>query len=218
MSCAGSDVLCVMPTGAGKSLCYQLPAAVQGGLTHRRLAADFADGRPGSAAARRGNPGGVAEQLAQRRMQREVMRRTREGFEGLLYVAPERSSPPNFQALIDAARSRNFSRSTKPTASASGATISGRNTRGSARCAQQLGSPPTIALTATATEDVRDDIIHQLGLREPTVVVTGFDRPNLSYESPPDRQGRREGRRCCSICCGRNRAADRLLLDAQGGG
>ncbi|MGH7178660.1 MAG: RecQ family ATP-dependent DNA helicase, partial [Tepidisphaeraceae bacterium] len=47
----------------------------------------------------------------------------------------------------------------------------------------QLGSPPTIALTATATEDVREDIIHGLQLRDPTVVVTGFDRPNLSYQS-----------------------------------
>ena len=48
---------------------------------------------------------------------------------------------------------------------------------------RQLGSPPCIALTATATEDVRNDIIHQLGLHEPTIVVTGFDRPNLSYQS-----------------------------------
>ena len=48
---------------------------------------------------------------------------------------------------------------------------------------KQLGSPPTIALTATATDDVRNDIIHQLELNEPRVYVTGFDRPNLRYES-----------------------------------
>jgi ATP-dependent DNA helicase RecQ len=48
---------------------------------------------------------------------------------------------------------------------------------------KKLGDPPTIALTATATDDVREDIIAQLGLREPTVVVTGFDRPGLLYES-----------------------------------
>src|SRR6185295_11795773 len=48
---------------------------------------------------------------------------------------------------------------------------------------KRLGSPPTIALTATATDDVRADIIHRLELREPSIVVTGFDRPNLAYES-----------------------------------
>ena len=48
---------------------------------------------------------------------------------------------------------------------------------------KKLGSPPTIALTATATDDVRGDIIHRLALREPSIVVTGFDRPNLAYES-----------------------------------
>ena len=47
---------------------------------------------------------------------------------------------------------------------------------------QRLGQPPTIALTATATEDVRNDIIHQLAVREPTEVDTGFDRPNVLYE------------------------------------
>src|SRR5262249_5305055 len=48
---------------------------------------------------------------------------------------------------------------------------------------KRLGIPPTIALTATATDDVRGDIIRGLGLREPTVVITGVDRPNLRYES-----------------------------------
>ena len=71
----------------------------------------------------------------------------------------------------------------KPTASANGATISAPNISASAKRRKILGTPPTIALTATATEDVRADIIHQLALRDPTVVVTGFDRPGLLYES-----------------------------------
>src|SRR5690606_27779587 len=64
---------------------------------------------------------------------------------------------------------------------------------------QRLGAPPTIALTATATADVRQDIINQLGLRQPSVFVTGFDRPNLLYESR-------------SI--GKTREKDHLLLQA----
>jgi len=48
---------------------------------------------------------------------------------------------------------------------------------------RQLGEPPTIALTATATDDVRQDIVHSLHLHEPSVVITGFDRPNLSYQA-----------------------------------
>src|SRR5207247_1573140 len=61
---------------------------------------------------------------------------------------------------------------------------------------RKLGAPTTIALTATATHDVRDDIIYQLELREPRIFVTGFDRPNLLDESRSiqkvrDKQGQR---------------------------
>ena len=48
---------------------------------------------------------------------------------------------------------------------------------------KRLGTPPTITLTATATEDVRADIIHRMELADPSIVITGFDRPNLAYES-----------------------------------
>ena len=72
---------------------------------------------------------------------------------------------------------------------------------------QKLGSPPCIALTATATEDVRDDIIRSIGLREPTIIVTGFDRPNLVYRMPTDRQGFGEGSGADPACAIRSREA-----------
>ena len=178
----GKDVLCVMPTGAGKSLCYQLPAVVQGGLTvvvsplislmedqvqqlrDEGIIAAFINSSLSAA------------------MKRETMQQLRDGFEGLLYVAPERFGAPDFQELVTRVRPKLLAIDEAHCISQWGHDFRPDYFRlGDIR--RQLGSPPCIALTATATEDVRNDIIRQLSLNEPTVVVTGFDRPNLSYQS-----------------------------------
>ena len=84
---------------------------------------------------------------------------------------------------------------------------------------RRLGNPPCIALTATATEDVRNDIIHLLDLREPTIVVTGFDRPNLSYQCRRVVEAGGEGRgQLIALLRQEPGSGDRLLRDAQGGG
>jgi ATP-dependent DNA helicase RecQ len=178
----GKDVLCVMPTGAGKSLCYQLPATLQGGLSIvvspliSLMEDQVQQLRDGGIIAAFLNSSLSVE------MRRQTMRELDEGFEGLLYVAPERFAAPDFQDLMRRIRPRLLAVDEAHCISQWGHDFRPDYYRlGEIR--KQLGSPPCIALTATATEDVRNDIIHQLGLKEPTVVVTGFDRPNLSYQS-----------------------------------
>src|SRR5205823_8766707 len=105
-----------------------------------------------------------------------------DGFTGLLYLAPERFFAGSFQNVMEELRPSLFAIDEAHCISQWGHDFRPEYSQlGEVR--RRLGSPPTIALTATATEEVRGDIIRQLGLRDPTVVVTGFDRPNLSYES-----------------------------------
>ena len=178
----GRDVLCVMPTGAGKSLCYQLPAAVQGGLTIvvSPLISLMED------QVQQLRDEGIAAAFLNSSltpsMRRQTLRELENGFDGLLYVAPERFGSIEFQELVNRLRPKFMAIDEAHCISQWGHDFRPEYYKlGEVR--RQLGSPPCIALTATATEDVRNDIIHQLQLREPSIVVTGFDRPNLSYQS-----------------------------------
>ncbi len=179
---AGRDVLCVMPTGAGKSLCYQLPAVVQGGLTIVvspliSLMADQVQQLRDEEI-----PAALLNSSLTPGMQREVINQLADGFEGLLYVAPERFAAPSFQSVLEKLNVKLFAVDEAHCVSQWGHDFRPEYAQlGAVR--ERLGSPPTIALTATATEDVRNDIMTALGLREPKIVITGFDRPNLSYES-----------------------------------
>jgi ATP-dependent DNA helicase RecQ len=177
----GKDVLCVMPTGAGKSLCYQLPAAISDGLTivvsplislmEDQVQQLRDEGIPAAFLNSAIGPG----------LRRQIMEELAQGFNGLLYVAPERFFSADFAELMPRLKPKFFAVDEAHCVSQWGHDFRPEYSKlGLAR--EKLGSPPCIALTATATEDVRTDIIHQLGLREPTVIVTGFDRPNLSYQ------------------------------------
>jgi ATP-dependent DNA helicase RecQ len=178
----GRDVLCVMPTGAGKSLCYQLPAVVQGGLTivvsplislMEDQVQQLRDEEIGAI---------LLNSSLTLPQQREVVNQIEAGFEGLLYVAPERFFAPSFEPVLDRLRPKLLAVDEAHCISQWGHDFRPEYSRlGEVR--KRLGSPTTIALTATATDDVRVDIIRGLELREPNVVITGFDRPNLAYES-----------------------------------
>ena len=186
---ADKDVLCVMPTGAGKSLCFQFPAAVNRGLT--MVVSPLISLMEDQVQQLRdeGIPAALLNSSLPPAMQRQVMAELEDGFEGLLYVAPERLFAGNFQHLMEKLRPKLLAVDEAHCISQWGHDFRPEYSRlGEAR--RKLGNPPTIALTATATEDVRKDIVRQLGLHEPTVVVTGFDRPGLRYESR--RMDRRE--------------------------
>jgi ATP-dependent DNA helicase RecQ len=179
---AGRDVLCVMPTGAGKSLCYQLPAVIGGGLT--MVVSPLISLMEDQVQQLRDE--GIQSLLLNSSLspaeQRKVISELTTGFEGLLYIAPERLLSANFQPMLQRLRPKLLAVDEAHCISQWGHDFRPEYSRlGEAR--KKLGDPPAIALTATATEDVRADIIAQLGLREPSIVVTGFDRPGLLYES-----------------------------------
>ena len=179
---AGRDVLGVMPTGAGKSVCYQIPAALSPGATLVispliSLMRDQVD-----ALNDLGLPAAFINTTQTPDEQAMVFAQASAGQIKLLYVAPER---------LETGRFRDFAARTPISLIAVD----------EAHCVSQWGQdfrssylgigdfiaglpqrPPVGAFTATATERVRRDIVGLLGLRNPAVTVTGFDRPNLYFD------------------------------------
>ncbi|MGA2905874.1 MAG: RecQ family ATP-dependent DNA helicase, partial [Candidatus Korobacteraceae bacterium] len=112
--------------------------------------------------------------------QSQVVAKLRNGFTGLLYLAPERFAAPSFQRLVPQLKPRLLVVDEAHCLSFWGHDFRPEYMR-LAEVREQLASPATIALTATATPAVRHDIVNMLKLRSPKVHVTGFDRPNLTY-------------------------------------
>jgi ATP-dependent DNA helicase RecQ len=184
---AERDVLVVMPTGAGKSLCYQLPALMRDDLTIVvsplvSLMQDQVD------ALQRAAPGRAARIDAQQSPEdnRAVLAAAVGGDLRLLYVAPERFSSPGFLEGIRAARVGLFVVDEAHCVSQWGHDFRPDYFR-LADAARWLGARSIVASTATATPQVAQDIVARLGLRDPARVSTGFDRPNLSFAVVPCR-------------------------------
>jgi ATP-dependent DNA helicase RecQ len=178
---AGRDVLVVMPTGAGKSLCYQLPALMRPDLTVvvSPLVSLMADQ---VGALERVAPGRAAVVNAQQDMaaNREALARARSGQVKLLYVAPERFASPGFLEGLREAQLGLFVVDEAHCVSQWGHDFRPDYFR-LADAARWLGARAIVASTATATPEVARDIAVRLGLRDPVRVATGFDRPNLSF-------------------------------------
>ncbi len=178
---AGRDSLVVMPTGGGKSLCYQLPGLASERLSivvsplialmadqWRRLSAN---GHPAVMIA-----SGLPEEVA-----RDAMAQIRDGRARIVYCSPERFAQPGFMNAVG-------QREVDLLAVDEAHCISewGHDFRPDylrlPRVLERLGRPTVMACTATATEDVSAEIAERLGLQDPLMIRAGFDRPNLSFD------------------------------------
>jgi ATP-dependent DNA helicase RecQ len=179
---AGRDVMVVMPTGSGKSLCYQLPALLRDDVTVvvSPLVALMQD--QVEALAARGLGGRVALVNAQQDAgaNAEALRRAAAGELRLLYVAPERFAAPGFLERMASARVGLFVVDEAHCVSQWGHDFRPDYFR-LADAARALQAVAIVASTATATPRVAADVARRLGLRDPLRVATGFDRPNISF-------------------------------------
>ena len=177
---AGRDTLVILPTGGGKSLCYQVPALVLPGLTVVvspliSLMKDQVD-----ALVARGLPAAFINSTLTSNEVADRMARAQRGELRMLYVAPERFDVPGFAERLKAIGISLLAVDESHCISEWGHDFRPSYLR-IREVRTRLGGPPTIALTATATPEVRRDIATQLALREPETIITGFDRTNLSY-------------------------------------
>ena len=179
---AGRDVLVVMPTGSGKSLCYQLPGLLRDDLTVvvSPLVALMQD-QVDALRAR-----GLGERVALVNAQQDAgansaaLERALAGELRLLYVAPERFAAPGFLERMGTARVGLFVVDEAHCVSQWGHDFRPDYFR-LADAARALGAGSIVASTATATPRVAADVVARLKLREPLRVATGFDRPNLAF-------------------------------------
>ena len=181
---AKRDTLVLMPTGGGKSLCYQLPALRFQGLTLVvspliALMKDQVDGLLAN-----GVPAGLLNSTLTAQEANQVQDQARQGKIKILYVAPERLAISGFQRFL-----QSLDVSLIAIDEAHCISEWGHDFRPDYRNLKSLRKDfpgvPVIALTATATEPVREDIVNQLALDKPEIFISSFNRPNLTYTIQP---------------------------------
>ena len=190
---AGQSTLAVMPTGRGKSLCYQLPAVLLPGLTLvvSPLIALMKDQVDTLSA--RGIPATFINSTLDAEDQAHRLERLKQGYYRLLYVAPERFRQRAFLSVLKQVSVSLFAVDEAHCLSQWGHDFRPDYLR-LRQAWEACGRPVVLAATATATKEVRDDIVAQLGMQSPQVVVSGFDRPNLRYvvRHTPSDEAKRE--------------------------
>lgn len=184
---ASRNGLVVMPTGGGKSMCYQLPALALGGLTLVvspliALMKDQVDGLRANGVAAEFLNHTLDDQTAA-----EVERKVEAGEVSLLYVAPERVSMPGFRRFLEGLEVRLIAIDEAHCISEWGHDFR-PDYRNLSSLRARFPKTPVMALTATATDRVRLDIVEQLGLDDCSEFVSGFDRANLTYSVLPGKE------------------------------
>ena len=180
----GEDVFLVMPTGGGKSLCYQIPALHRQGLAIVispliSLMKDQVD-----ALVANGVQAALLNSSLSSSEAGAVSARIDAGGLDLLYVAPERLMMAEFLDKIASIPLALFAIDEAHCISQWGHDFRPEYTR-LGRLREQFPAVPIVAMTATADQQTRDDIINQLGIRAARVFVAGFDRPNITYTVIP---------------------------------
>src|SRR5262245_28368100 len=178
---AGHDCLCIMPTGGGKSLCYQLPAVTRDGLTLVvspliALMKDQVDALTALGISATFINSSLAPSEAYERIESMAA-----GRYDLVYIAPERLRSSLFLERLRETKLQLLAVDEAHCISQWGHDFRPDYAR-LGRFREKLGYPQTIALTATATPGVQADVAQQLRLRDPQTFITGFARPNLSFE------------------------------------
>ncbi len=178
----GRDVLTIMPTGAGKSICYQLSACLLEGVTlvvsplialMKDQVDSLLDKRVGGVT--------LINSFLTSHQREERAHQIIKGYYKLVYIAPERFRDRQFVSALS-----HSSISLLVVDEAHCISQWGHDFRPDylylRTAKERLGYPQVLALTATATPEVQDDITLQLGMRDPEKIITGFDRPNLNFE------------------------------------
>jgi len=176
----GHDTLAILPTGGGKSICYQVPSVLHDGLTLviSPLIALMQD-QVAQLKAHRVPAAFINSSLSRREVEQRWTNAEHGQYE-LLYVAPERLESDLFMARAERLRIRLLAIDEAHCISEWGHQFRPAYRR-IAEARTHMGDPPTLAVTATATPEVRRDIVEQLQLRAPRVIVRGFDRPNIVW-------------------------------------
>ncbi len=177
---AGQNTLAVMPTGRGKSLCFQLPALIKGGLSIVvspliALMKDQVD-----ELSRRGFPSAALNSSLLPEDQDIVLKKALDGILRFLYVAPERFKVANFVDILPRLNPKFFIVDEAHCISQWGHDFRPDYLR-LAKAISAAGRPQVVAMTATATPDVQQDIVKQIGVKPMSLFVAGFERPNLAF-------------------------------------